>query len=200
MRAFPQPDILVVVDAPTPELVERAATRLAQALSARRDLIHAVHQPESGSFFERNGLLYLPTGEVARLTDGLLQANPILSALAADPSLRGALRALSLGLMGVQYGQLNLDDLTRPMTMAGDTVNEVLAGRPASFSWRVLVSGKPPEPSELRRFIEGRAGARFQRAPTRSSGNRGDRADSAGSQSRQRLSGAGPANWARADQ
>jgi hopanoid biosynthesis associated RND transporter like protein HpnN len=154
MGAFPQPDILVVVDAPTPELVERSATRLAQALSARRDLIRAVHQPESGSFFERNGLLYLPTGEVARLTDSLLQANPVLSALAADPSLRGALRALSLGLMGVQYGQLNLDDLTRPMTMAGDTVNEVLAGRPASFSWRVLASGKPAEPSELRRFIE----------------------------------------------
>jgi hopanoid biosynthesis associated RND transporter like protein HpnN len=154
MRAFPQPDILVVVDAPTPELVERATTRLAQALSARRDFIRAVHQPGSGSFFERNGLLYLPTGEVARLTDGLVQANPILSALAADPSLRGALRALSFGLMGVQHGQLNLDDLTRPMTMAGDTVNEVLAGRRASFSWRVLASGKPAEPSELRRFIE----------------------------------------------
>ena len=154
MRAFPQPDILVVVDAPTPELVEQAATRLAQALSARQDLIRAVHQPESGSFFERNGLLYLPVGEVSRLTDSLLQANPVLSALAADSSLRGALRALSLGLMGVQYGELNLDDLTRPMTMAGDTVNEVLAGRPASFSWRVLASGKPAEPGELRRFIE----------------------------------------------
>jgi len=154
MRSFPQPDILVVVDAPTPELVEQATTRLAQALSARRDFIRAVHQPGSGSFFERNGLLYLPTGEVARLTDGLVQANPILSALAADPSLRGALRALSFGLMGVQHGQLNLDDLTRPMTMAGDTVNEVLAGRRASFSWRVLAIGKPAEPSELRRFIE----------------------------------------------
>ena len=130
MRAFPQPDILVVVDAPTPELVERAATRLAQALSARRDFIRAVHQPESGSFFERNGLLYLPTGEVARLTDGVLQANPILSALAADPSLRGTVRALSLGLMGVQYGQLNLDDLTRPMTMAGETPQPVFAARP----------------------------------------------------------------------
>src|SRR6202011_498519 len=61
---------------------------------------------------------------------------------------------LSFSLMGVQHGQLNLDDLTRPMTMAGDTVNEVLAGRRASFSWRVLASGKPAEPSELRRFIE----------------------------------------------
>jgi uncharacterized protein len=153
-RSFPQPDILVVVDAPTPELVEAATSRLVQALTARRDVIRAVQQPQSGEFFERNGLLYLPTGEVARLTDGLLYADPLLQKLAADPSLRGSLGALSLGLMGVQYGQIKLDDLTRPMTMAADTASEALAGQPASFSWRVLASGKPAEPQELRRFIE----------------------------------------------
>jgi hopanoid biosynthesis associated RND transporter like protein HpnN len=154
MKAFPQPEILVVVDAPTPELVEQASNKLAQELAARTDLIREVHQPQGGSFFERNGLLYLPTDEVARLTDGLGQAGPILATLTADPSLRGALSALSFGLMGVQYGQIQLDDLARPMTMASDTVQEALAGEPASFSWRVLASGKPVEPQELRRFIE----------------------------------------------
>jgi hopanoid biosynthesis associated RND transporter like protein HpnN len=154
IKAFPQPDILVVVDAPTPELVEQSASRLAQALSTRLDLIRAVHQPEGGSFFEENGLLYLPTGEVARLTDGLVNANPLLQALAGDPSLTGALGALSFGLMGVQYGALQLDNLTRPMTMAADTAEALLAGRPASFSWRALAGGKQPEPRELRRFIE----------------------------------------------
>jgi uncharacterized protein len=154
IKAFPQPDILVVVDAPTPELVEQSASRLAQALSTRLDLIRAVHQPEGGSFFEENGLLYLPTGEVARLTDGLVNANPLLQALAGDPSLKGALGALSFGLMGVQYGALQLDNLTRPMTMAADTAEALLAGRPASFSWRAPAGGKQPEPRELRRFIE----------------------------------------------
>src|SRR5437016_595895 len=77
MRSFPQPDILVVVDAPTPELVEEASSKLVEALTARRDVIRAVHQPQSGEFFERNGLLYLPTGEVERVTDGLLHADPI---------------------------------------------------------------------------------------------------------------------------
>jgi uncharacterized protein len=154
MKAFPQPDILVVVDAPTPELVEQSSIRLAQALGSRSNLIRAVHQPQSGWFFERNGLMYLPTGDVAGLTDGLVRANPLLERLAADPSLRGALRALSMGLMGVQYGQIELDDLARPIAMASDTVQEALDGRPASFSWRVVASGKPPEPQELRRFIE----------------------------------------------
>ena len=154
MRSFPQPDVLVVVDAPTPELVEEATTKLAQALAARRDIIRAVHQPQSGEFFERNGLLYLPTGEVERLTAGLLQSAPLLQKLSADPSFRGSLNALGLGLTGVEFGQLALDDMTRPMTMAAATVSEALAGQPVSFSWHVLANGKPAEPQELRRFIE----------------------------------------------
>src|ERR1700746_1521917 len=106
MRSFPQPEIMVVVDAPTPELGEQATSRLAQALESRRDVIRTVHQPASGKFFEQNGLLFLPTDQVAELTSGLLQADPLLQTLAGDPSLRGSLRALSLGLMGVQSGQL----------------------------------------------------------------------------------------------
>jgi hopanoid biosynthesis associated RND transporter like protein HpnN len=153
-KSFPQPDILVVVNAPTPELADEASTKLAQALRARPDLIRSVHQLQGGKFFERNGLLYLPTGEVARLTEGLVQADPLLQTLAADPSLRGSLSALSLGLMGVQYGQIKLDDLARPITMAADTATEALTGRPARFSWHVLASGSPATAQELLRFIE----------------------------------------------
>src|SRR5262249_37692425 len=40
------------------------------------------------------------------------------------------------------------------MTMAANTVEDVLAGRPANFSWRVLASGKPPQPRDLRRFLQ----------------------------------------------
>jgi hopanoid biosynthesis associated RND transporter like protein HpnN len=154
MKEFPQPEMLVVVEAPTPELVEQASTKLAQALASRPDHIRAVHDFRNGPFFERNGLLYLPTSEVARLTEHLEQAGPLLQTLAADPSLRGSLRALSLGLMGVQYGQVQLDDLARPMTMAADTIAGAIDGRPVSFSWRALASGERSEPQDLRRFIE----------------------------------------------
>jgi uncharacterized protein len=154
LEAFPQRKILVVIDAPTPELVEQAAAKLAQALATRSDLIRSVRQTQSGSFFTRNGLLYLPIEEVARVTDGLTRADALLETLAADPSLRGTLDTLSLGITGVQRGELKLDDMTRPMTMAADTAEDVLAGRPASFSWRALAGGKPAEPGDLRRFIE----------------------------------------------
>ena len=153
LESFPQRQILVVIDAPTPELVEQAAAKLAQALATRSELIHSVRQIQGGNFFARNGLLYLPTDKVARVTDGLTRANALLETLAADPSLRGTLDALSLGITGVHLGELNLDDMTRPMTMAADTAENVLAGRPASFSWRALAGG-PAEPTDLRRFIE----------------------------------------------
>ena len=153
LKSFPQRQILVVIDAPTPELVEQATAKLAQALATRSDLIHSVRQIQGGNFFARNGLLYLPTDEVARVTGGLTRANALLETLAADPSLRGTLDALSLGITGVHLGELNLDDMTRPMTMAADTAENVLAGRPASFSWRALAGG-PAEPTDLRRFIE----------------------------------------------
>jgi uncharacterized protein len=143
-----------VVDAPTPELVEQASTKLAAALRQHSNRFVTVSQPGSGSFFERNGLLFLPEDEVARLTGGLSRADDLLGTLAADPSLRGSLDAQSLALIGVDRGDIKLDDLVLPMTMAADTVEAVVAGRPASFSWRVLASGKPPDPQDLRRFIQ----------------------------------------------
>src|SRR5439155_7506549 len=79
---------------------------------------------------------------------------PLVGALAADPSLRGALGALNYGVMGVVNGVYPLDALARPMNLAADTLDAVLAGKPASFSWRALASGKPPDPSELRQFIQ----------------------------------------------
>src|SRR5438067_756510 len=154
MDAFPQRGILVVVDAPTPELVDQAARKLTEALKHRPDVIREVGEAQSGEFFERNGLLFLPTPEVARVTDGLKRADALIETLAVDPSLRGTLDALSLGLTGVERHELKLDDMTRPMALAADTVENVLAGRPASFSWRVLASGKPAQSRDLIRFID----------------------------------------------
>jgi len=154
LDAFPQREILAVVDAPTPELVEQAANRLQQALEANPEMFLAVRQPQGAGFFERNGLLYLSTEEVKRVTDWLTRADALIGTLAADPSLRGTLDALSLGIIGVQRKEVKLDDTTQSLTMAADAVEAILAGQPASFSWRVLVSNKPAEPRDLRRLIE----------------------------------------------
>jgi hopanoid biosynthesis associated RND transporter like protein HpnN len=145
--------VLVVIEAPTPELTSLASAKLAAKLTERPDLFHTVRQLDGDPFFAKNGLLFQSEEELAAMTRGLGRAAPIIGALASDPSLRGLTRGLSFGLLGVQNGQAKLDDLNRALTMSADTVDNVLAGQPASFSWETLLSG-PPKPDQLRAFIE----------------------------------------------
>jgi uncharacterized protein len=154
MKEFPQRDILVVVDAPTPEIADQASNKLAHAIEARPDRFRSVSHLGTGRFFEQNGLLFLGTDQVRQITHNLSRANQLIGTLAADPSIRGTQDAISLVTIGVERGEVKLDDLARPLTLAADTVDDVLAGRPAHFSWRVLASGKPATPSDLRRFLQ----------------------------------------------
>ena len=78
----------------------------------------SVRQLDGDPFFAKNGLLFQPEADLARMTQGLGRAGPIIGALAGDPSLRGLTRALSFGLLGVQNGQAKLEDLQRALTMS----------------------------------------------------------------------------------
>src|ERR1700736_284327 len=145
LAAFPERGIIAVIDAPTPELVEQASARLSAALAEDRAHFRSVEEAQGGAFLAHSGLLFPATDEVARIAGGMEQAAPLIGGLAADPSLRGALGALSTGLTGAANGVYRLDALVRPMNMAADTIDNVLAGRPASFSWRALAAGQQPQ-------------------------------------------------------
>jgi len=155
-KAFPGHfgSTLVVIDAPTVEYAARAAAELSARLKANPQLYPSVDDIGGSEFFARNGLLYRPTEDVAGFAKGLGQAAPLVSTLVGDPSLRGLTRTLSLGLIGVQNRMLTLDALARPLSMASTTIEEALAGRPASFSWQAMLNGQQPEPADLRRLIE----------------------------------------------
>jgi uncharacterized protein len=152
--AFPQNTklILVVVEGPTPEQTSAATRALAQGLSNKPAVFRSVEEGGGGAFFQRNRLLFLPTDQVARTTGQLANAEPIIGVLAKDQSLRGLVRALSYGLEGVKLGRLSLDDLARTLDMAADTLENVAASQPASFSWNALVQGTA-QPAGLRRLI-----------------------------------------------
>jgi hopanoid biosynthesis associated RND transporter like protein HpnN len=153
-ETFPQYGTLAVVRAPTPEFAEQATNALAQQLVKNQDLFRAVTQPDSGEFFERNGLLFQPLPDVEKSTAGLVQAQPLIRVLAGDPSLRGVMRTLSLVASGVQSEQVGLDQLVWPLTLAGNTLADVLSDRPAMFSWQGLVQGRPASNAQLRHFLE----------------------------------------------
>jgi hopanoid biosynthesis associated RND transporter like protein HpnN len=113
-----------------------------------------VHALGSGEFFEKNGLLFLPTEEVKQLTGQFEQAAPLIEIMAGDPSIRGLTGALETGLVGVKRGQIQLDSTARPFDYISETVESVLnKGNPA-FSWRQLISDKPLSDSDKRAFIE----------------------------------------------
>ena len=153
--AFPQFNNLtmVVVDGATPELADAAAGRLVAALRAKSELFHSVRRPDGGPFFERNGLLLLPLAEVAATTTGLMRAQPLLAALAADPSLRGVLTGISNMLEGIKRGQGTLQDIEPAMTALAETFDKAVAGQPAFFSWRTLIAKAPAKPRDTRHIV-----------------------------------------------
>ncbi len=154
-KAFPQFDTIVaVVNAPTQELVEAATAALVARLSQQKNFFRAIGQPQGGPFFAQNGLLFEPTEQLAPQLKMLTQAQRLVQDLAGDPSLRGVIRALQFGLLGVQGGQIKLDDMTWPMTLAANTLDQVNANKPASFSWLALVQGREPKSTDLLRFLK----------------------------------------------
>jgi uncharacterized protein len=156
-RAFPQHlrSILVVVDAPTPELATEAASALAERLRNNKESFDSVAQPGGGEFFRKNGLLFLPAEETAKIADQLTQAEPLIAQLATDPSLRGLVEVLQMGLTGVELEKITLDAMLRPLKAAADTVDAVMTRKPVYFSWQELLAGAGgSEANSKRKFID----------------------------------------------
>jgi hypothetical protein len=56
--------------------------------------------------------------------------------------------------MGVSAGQAKLADLDAPMARFEDSFAAAANGQVKYLSWRSLITGAPPRPEEIRRFIE----------------------------------------------
>ena len=153
-EAFPQTVDLLLIDvgAPTPEAAESAAGELQQRLASRPELFRSVTDELGSPFFRRNGLLFLPTNQVAHFTGQLTKARPVIGELVRDPSLRGLVQVLT-GILGyTRQGFISLDAMARPLNLAAATLEGVARGGAAEFSWKVLLQGEA-QPLELHRFI-----------------------------------------------
>ncbi|MDD1526927.1 hopanoid biosynthesis-associated RND transporter HpnN [Bradyrhizobium sp. WBOS7] len=154
-KAFDQNElILAVVEARTPEMARAASDALYARLKGDKTNFHSMQQLGGGEFFEKNGLLFLPTEEVGKITGQFEAAAPLIEIMAGDPSIRGLTGALETGLAGVKRGQVKLDNTERPFNLIAQTVETVLNKGDASFSWRELVSDEPLKDSDKRAFIE----------------------------------------------
>jgi hopanoid biosynthesis associated RND transporter like protein HpnN len=84
--AFPSRDrnLLIVVDAPTSSAADAFTAALLDELRRDPALYGIPLAAGEGEFFERNGLLYLPTPEIERLVDRIAAAQPLLGLLKSE--------------------------------------------------------------------------------------------------------------------
>ncbi|MCJ2094897.1 MMPL family transporter [Methylobacterium sp. J-072] len=154
-KAFPQRGntLVAVINGETPEETEEAAANLAKALTAHKNLIETVYRPDGGPFFDKNGLLLMPQAQLDKTLEELTQQQGLLGPLAADPSLRGVMRVLSLGARGVKTGDAKLEDLDKPMGQIDATLQKVLAGKPARMSWQELLANGESSVTDKMKFV-----------------------------------------------
>jgi len=155
-KAFPQQSdsIIAVIDGPIPEYTGLAAAALVDKLKTNTARFRSVRNLTGDPFFARNALLFLDNDQLKDRLSKIGRAAPLLRVLAPDRTLRGLASTLSASLKGLQAGQYKLDDMTGPLTMAADTLDEILAGHDTAFSWTKLLNGGTVKPEESRQLIE----------------------------------------------
>jgi uncharacterized protein len=153
--AFPEEatSILAVITAPTPEFAAAGAAALTDRLSPQTTHFHSVSAAQGGEFFARNSLLYLAPNDLAERMHELTAAVPLIRTLASDPSLRGLAQALAMSLQGVVVHRISLNAMAQPLNSIAETIENVLAGKRATFSWQVLVNGTPATPEQLSQLV-----------------------------------------------
>ena len=145
---------LVVIDGATPELAEQAAAALQTRLAGDKAHFKDATRPDGGDYFAREGLLFSTPAEVSATTARMIEAQPFLGPLAADPSLHGVAAALGTMAEGVARGEADLAKIDPALARLADALAAQGAGKPAFFSWQALLrAGKGAAGAPTRRLV-----------------------------------------------
>jgi hopanoid biosynthesis associated RND transporter like protein HpnN len=135
--AFPEFDetTVVVITSESIDRAEDAVDAMRDALRARPDLIETVYAPSADDFFEDHGLLYLDLPDLEDVIERLAEAQPALTALSEDPSLRGLFDQLDRSLEELEdEGELPTG-FSRMARRISEVTDSLLAGAPRRISW-----------------------------------------------------------------
>ncbi len=154
-REFPNLDdaLFVVVDAKTPELSRQAAVKLAHRMRRRPDYFSDVYTPGGGAFFERNGLLYQTPDQLDEFADQIAEAQPIIAALEAEPSLANMTSLITQGLEAARDEGIGMENWPSVLDRFGAATLAVFTEFPVAISWEeMLLQGSSIE-SVTRRVL-----------------------------------------------
>jgi hypothetical protein len=122
-------------------------------LKDRPDLFTSVRRPDGGAFFDRYGMMFLPTEELQKVADSVIKAQGFIGSLRTDPSIRGLMNVLNLALDGVAQHAAKIDDIEKPMSAVAGTLANAMSGDSTPLSWRNLMIDRKIDPNELRHLI-----------------------------------------------
>lgn len=135
--AFPQFEetTLIVLTSESIDLADRGVERLTAELEKRDDLIETLYSPSADPFFEDHALLYLEPSDLEEVIERLAEAQPALTALAEDPSLRGLFDQLDLSISELNEGEELPPGFSRMADRVSQVTEDMLSGQPRRISW-----------------------------------------------------------------
>ena len=139
-NAFPNKEdlLVVVIDGKTAEQAEDAADQLATRLAGMSQQFSLVERPDAIPFFRKNGLLFLPSEQIATILGQVVEAQPMLAAMVTDPSLRGLMNLLKTMTLGLKAGQADSSRLDPAYDAIANTIDAAVKGNPLPLAWSQL--------------------------------------------------------------
>jgi hypothetical protein len=135
LNTFPQYDqnTFVVVSGTKPHQVSNVASQLANKIREKGSVFRAVYSPASSQFAQEHALLYLEPDTLNDTISKLADAQPFLTAVATDDSLRSVLELI--------VDALNSDEslptgFTRMLDALSSAAEQALTGDSKPISWR----------------------------------------------------------------
>lgn len=141
-KNFPQFNDLVVavIRGATPEETDQTAKALNVALNTDKANFVDSSYPAGSSFFQTEGLLLLPTPDLATTLTQIVSAQPFLGQLAAEPSASGLFTGLGLIAQGVSAGS-DISPYSAALGSLQKNLQAAAAGHPVPLSWQNLIMG-----------------------------------------------------------
>jgi len=131
--------IVVVVEGDRPEDVRVARNLLADRLQTEKTVFKSVYAPGKGTFWDKNGLLYLSEKELEQQGDTLSEMQPFLALLSQDFTLAGLFSVLK---QIVDAPDISLSDNPRLLHLfnqLNQVITDVEKGKTRSMSWQELM-------------------------------------------------------------
>ncbi len=121
---------VIVVSSSSAHRLERTTSAIVARLEAQPERFSAVAAPGSEPFFRDHALLYMSIDELDDMGDRLAEAQPWLSAVASDPSLRSVLNLVEDGARNEAPPRF-----ARVLELLGDSAHRAAAGEDAAIAW-----------------------------------------------------------------